>query len=279
MTKISIIVPAKNEEDTLGDVLRDINEAIPRLAGYDVEVICVDDHSTDRTVEIARSFGARVVENDGKSGKGMALRAGFEAATGDILAMMDADYSHRPEDLPVFLAALKDGIGLVIGSRVVGGSEEYTHIRALGNVFLSTAMGLCTGRYLSDALNGYKVFRRDVFTDFEYTASEFEIEVEIIANALRKGYRVVEVSSHERARAGGKMKSKVVRHGTRFLFRMIYERLRGLKKPSPAGAGVEGVGALQSAADGKGRSTEPLVTSGEGSRTESHAERRSAVSS
>jgi glycosyltransferase involved in cell wall biosynthesis len=170
-----------------------------------------------------------VIQNANKSGKGMALRAGFKEATGDIMVMIDADYSHRPEDLPTFLAALKDGVGLVIGSRVVGGSEEYHHIRALGNVFLSTSVGLCLGRYLSDALNGYKVFRRDVFTDFKYTSRAFEIEIEIIANTLRKGYRVVEVSSHERARAGGEAKSFVVRHGTRFLLRILWEALRGVK--------------------------------------------------
>jgi len=230
MAQISVIIPAKNEEETLPMVLRDLFQTIPELNGYKVEVICVDDHSTDRTAEIAREFGAQVVRNTGKAGKGMALRAGFQEATGDILIMMDADYSHRPEDLPIFLQALRDGVGLVIGSRVVGGSEEYTHIRALGNVFLSTMVGLCLGRYLSDALNGYKVFRRDIFTDCHYSARDFEIEIEIIANTLRKGYRIVEVSSHERSRAGGEMKSRVIRHGTRFLLQIFWERFRGIQR-------------------------------------------------
>lgn len=228
MTIVSIIIPARNEEATLPNVLGDLNAAIAELPAYSFEVLCVDDHSTDRTVEIAKSFGARVVTNERKPGKGMALRAGFEAAQGEILAMMDADYSHRAEDLPLFLAALKDGVGLVIGSRVVGGSEEYTHVRALGNVFLSAMLGLCTGRYLSDALNGYKVFRRDVFTEFKYTSETFEMEIEIIANTLRLGYRIVEVSSHERARAGGEAKSHVVRHGTRFLARILQEGFQGV---------------------------------------------------
>jgi glycosyltransferase involved in cell wall biosynthesis len=229
MTTISVIIPAKNEEETLPIVLRDLYQTIPKLNEYTVEVICVDDHSADRTAEVARSFGARVVQNQEKPGKGMALRAGFQAALGEIFVMMDADYSHRPEDLPIFLQAFRDGVGLVIGSRVVGGSEEYTHIRALGNVFLSTMVGLCLGRYLSDALNGYKVFRRDIFTDCRYTARNFEIEIEIIANTLRKGYRIVEVSSHERARAGGEMKSRVLRHGTQFLLRIFRERFRGIR--------------------------------------------------
>lgn len=236
MKTLSIVIPARNEQETLPLVLADLNETIPSLGGYEVEVICVDDHSTDRTAEIAQSFGARLIRNSGKSGKGMALRAGFAAAGGDLIGMMDADYSHRPEDLPAFLDALRDRVGLVIGSRVFGGSEEYTHVRALGNVFLSTSLGLCTGRYLSDALNGFKVFRREIFTDFIYTSRTFEIEIEIIANALRRGYRIVEVSSHERERAGGEAKSKVIRHGTRFLMRILWEGYKGVKPaPNPLG--------------------------------------------
>jgi glycosyltransferase involved in cell wall biosynthesis len=238
MAKISVIIPARNEEATIARVLDDLNKTIPELASAEVEVICVDDHSTDRTAEIACAFGAKVTGNTGRPGKGMALRAGFAEATGDIFVIMDADYSHRAEEIPSFLEALKPGIGLVIGSRVVGGSEEYTHIRALGNVFLSAALGLCTCRYLSDALNGFKAFRRDVFTDFRYTSTAFEIEIEIIANALRKGYRVVEVSSHERARAGGKAKSKVVQHGTRFLLRILWEGLKGVKPQSGLAQGA-----------------------------------------
>jgi len=83
------------------------------------------------------------------------------------------------------------------------------------------------------------VFRRDVFTAFTYTSANFEIEIEIVANALRKGYRILEVSSHERARAGGQVKSRVVRHGTRFLLRIIWEGIRGVpKRPPPQLSGA-----------------------------------------
>ncbi|MEJ7813494.1 MAG: glycosyltransferase family 2 protein, partial [Gemmatimonadaceae bacterium] len=233
MTKISVVIPAKNEEETLPLILDDLLATAAALPAHEIEILVVDDRSTDRTADVCRERGVRVVKNTRASGKGMALRAGFEAAMGDVLVMMDADYSHRAEELPVFLEALKPGVGLVIGSRVVGGSEEYHHVRALGNVFLSATLGLCTRRYLSDALNGYKAFRRDVFTDFTYTSKAFEIEIEIIANTLRKGYRIVEVSSHERARAGGEMKSRVVRHGTRFLTRILWEGMRGVT-PAPS---------------------------------------------
>jgi glycosyltransferase involved in cell wall biosynthesis len=242
MQKISVVIPAKNEEETLGYVLEDLNQTISQLPNYEVQVICVDDHSTDATANIARSFGATVIRNTGKAGKGMALRAGFAASNGEVLVMLDADYSHRAEELPRMLEALTEGVGLVIGSRVVGGSEEYTHVRALGNVFLSATLGVCTRRYLSDALNGFKVFRRDVFTDFQYTSRAFEIEIEIIANTLRKGYRIVEVSSHERARAGGQMKSNAVRHGTRFLLRIFWERIKGVRPQAVKGESVPALG-------------------------------------
>ena len=74
MKKISVIIPAKNEEETIGAVLDDLNQTIAGMPNYQVELICVDDHCTDATATIARSFGAKIVENTGKPGKGMALR-------------------------------------------------------------------------------------------------------------------------------------------------------------------------------------------------------------
>ena len=224
--KVSVVIPAKNEEMNLDRVLDDLQRTFALLPACPYEVIVVDDKSSDRTGEVSRVRGARVIRNDGASGKGRALRLGFQNSTGEIILMMDADYSHRAEDIPKFLEALKDDAGLVIGSRVYGGSDEYTPIRALGNVFLTYAVGLFLGRYLSDALNGFKAFRRDVYDDFNYTANQFEIEIELIANTLRKGYRVVEISSHERERAGGEAKSRVIRHGTRFFWRVFTEWLR-----------------------------------------------------
>jgi glycosyltransferase involved in cell wall biosynthesis len=230
MSSFSVIIPARNEAENAATVLGDLNAVIRSIPGHTFEVIVVDDGSTDATAKIAEDYGARVIRNTGRHGKGIALRRGFDEATGDILVMMDADYSHRAEELPRFIEAIQDpSVGLVIGSRVVGGSEEYTHIRALGNVFLSAALGLCTGRYLSDALNGFKMFRREVYRDFRYTSANFEIEVEIVSNTLRSGYRIVEVLSHERARAAGEAKSRVIRHGTRFLLRILYEGMRGVK--------------------------------------------------
>jgi len=231
MKKISIVIPAMNEEDTLGNVLDDIRPVKDKMRSeYDIEVIVVDDHSTDKTPEIAKEKGARVIQNTGVSGKGAALRTGFSSAEGDYLIMMDADYSHRAEDIPLFISELEKGAGIVIGSRILGGSDEYDRVRAFGNIFLTFMFGFFLKRYLSDALNGFKAFRSEVFNDFEYDSRHFEIEIELIANAMRKNLPVKEISSHERARAGGKAKSKVVKHGTKFLLRIFKEYMRNKKK-------------------------------------------------
>jgi len=96
-------------------------------------------------------------------------------------------------------------------------------------VILTWIFGILFGRYLSDVLNGYKVFSRDVYHAFNYTATSFEIEIELVVNALRLNRQVTEVASRERARLGGEAKSYVVRHGTRFLWRIIKEYMRNLK--------------------------------------------------
>lgn len=230
--KVSIVIPAMNETENLPIVLKSVNTLKEREKGYDFEVIVVDDHSVDSTSEVARRNGARVFRNEYRPGKGNALRYGFGKTTGDYIVMLDADCSHNPLDIPSFLEKLEEGAGLVIGSRIFGGSDEYTRIRAFGNIILTLIFGLLHGRYLSDALNGFKAFRKDVFWDFEYTSSDFEIEIELLVNTLRKGYPIVEVPSHEDARKSGEAKSKVIRHGTKFLLRIIKEwfKGRGVKK-------------------------------------------------
>lgn len=223
---LSVVIPARNEEVTLPALLDELQPVLSELKksrGLESEIIVVDDHSTDKTAALSRARGAKVVANQGPNGKGAALRAGFDASTGEVLVMMDADGSHVPDDIPLFLAFIEKGYGLVVGSRSTGGSDEYTLTRLTGNVLLTGAFLFMSGVFVSDALNGFKAFRRDVYTCRPYTANEFEIEIELLFNALRQGYRIGEFPSHEKERAGGEMKSKTMRHGFRFLFRILKE--------------------------------------------------------
>lgn len=225
MSKVSVVIPARNEEGNIGLVLDEVNQARTKTE-YELEVIVVDDHSTDGTAEVAAGKGAKVIQNNGKSGKGNALKAGFACASGDFIIMMDADYSHRAEDIPQFIQHFEKGAGLVIGSRIYGGSDEYTRVRAFGNIFFTGLFGMFLGRYLSDALNGFKGFKKDLVKKHQYQSRNFEIEIELLANALKDGYRIVEFPSHERTRKEGVPKSRIVRDGTRFLLRIIKERMR-----------------------------------------------------
>lgn len=223
---VSVIMPAKDEEASIGLVLKDLNKIIEKTKEYDFEVIVVDDKSKDETGSIAEIYGAKVIRNEGKSGKGKAMSLGFKHANGDYIVMLDADYSHRPEDIPNHLRKLEEGYGLVIGSRYLGGSEEYNKIRSFGNFVLTAVFSAIFGTKLTDALNGFKALKRNIIDHYEYKSKDFEIEIELIANALRDKEKVGEIPSHECARHGGKMKSFAPLHGTKFLLRILSEGLK-----------------------------------------------------
>lgn len=221
MPIVSIVIPAKDEEQTIGRVLDDLFRVISKIKGYNFEVIVVNDGSKDRTETVAKSKKARVITNNGVHGKGKALALGFREAKGDIIIMMDADYSHKAEDIHQFIEKVMDGYGLVVGSRYTGGSDEYNLVRSFGNIFLTSAFKLFFGIKLSDALNGYKAFRKEIAKNHEYYSKDFEIEIELIYYTLKNGYEISEFPSHERERAGGKMKSRAYIHGPKFLFSII----------------------------------------------------------
>src|SRR6266480_5050299 len=107
--KVSVIIPAINEEACVPEVLQGLQRVANQHPDYSMEIIVVNDHSTDRTADVSRANGARVVDNPGKPGKGRALITGFKLATGDLLIMMDADGSHLPEFIPDFVQRLEKG--------------------------------------------------------------------------------------------------------------------------------------------------------------------------
>ncbi len=225
---VSIVIPARNEAGNIAIVVTDVKKALASLPGRDCEIVVVDDGSTDSTAQLAQQAGARVVANNsGVHGKGAALQAGFAAARGNFIVMMDADCSHRAEDIPALLKPLDEGAGLVIASRSLGGSDEYTHIRTFGNLLITGLFNLFFGTRLTDAINGFKAFRRSLVAgNRRYSSKGFEIEVELVANALRDKMRIVEVPSHERARFAGQMKSRTIIDGTRFVLAAISQGLK-----------------------------------------------------
>ena len=225
--KISIVIPARDEHETIGMVLSEISSVTKSMSNYLWEIIVVTDHCVDKTAQIAKKCGASILDNPYDVGKGNALRAGFLEARGDIIIMMDADYSHKAEDIKQLIKPLsQQDVGLVIGSRSLGGSGEYTVIRTLGNIFLTFFVNLLFHLRLTDSLNGYKAFKRSILKYNPLSGSSFEIEIELIYNTLLGDKRIIEIPSYERVRAGGTMKSHAIIDGFRFFICILKNGIR-----------------------------------------------------
>jgi len=218
---VSVVIPARNEESTIGGILDDLNGAKAGCPQYSFEVIVVIDSADDPTGAIARAKGAQVMLNHLGKGKGAALETGFKAAQGEAIIMFDSDGSHNPKDIGIFVDALEKGAGLAIGSRVVGGSDDQNVIRLFGNAVFTFLFSLLFGVNIMDVLNGYKAFRREIIADCRHRAKGFDVEIEIAAQAVRKGYLIVEVSTHENRRSGGTMKSHALRDGFQILWAIL----------------------------------------------------------
>jgi len=200
---VSIVIPALDEAASIGPVV----EAC-RATG--AEVLVVDGASSDRTAAIASAAGARVLSQPRHDpGKGRALCLGAEHATGDVLVFIDADGSHRPDDIPSLVEPILAGSAdLIVASRLLGGSEEAVGgpgelVRLTGAAFITTCLNLRYGVRLTDSQNGFRAIHRRSFLDLELTARHTTIEQEMLAAALRAGLRVLEVPSLEHRRASG----------------------------------------------------------------------------
>jgi glycosyltransferase involved in cell wall biosynthesis len=204
--RVTVVVPTKDEEGLIGDIVDSVKV-------YADEVLVVDGHSRDRTRDIAVAHGARVILDRGK-GKGDALRLALDEAAGDIVVFIDADGSHEPKDIPAMVAPILAGQSdLVVGSRGKGGSDELHGtleqlIRYIGSQVIMLGINYRWNVRLTDSQNGFRAIRRDVGRQLGLTSNLTTIEQEMMMKALKKGYRVSEIPSHEYERKWGT--SKVV---------------------------------------------------------------------
>lgn len=217
---VSLVIPAKNEARNLPHIL----PRIPEMVG---EVLLVDGHSTDDTIAVARRLrpDIRVVHQTGK-GKGDALRAGFEAASGEIIVMIDADGSMAPEEIPAYVGALLAGADYAKGTRFLhgAGTDDMEFHRYLGNLgFVWGVRALFGGTY-SDLCYGYCAFWKRVLPQLQLESDGFEIETEMNVRALRSKIKVVEVPSFESRRIYGESNLHAVRDGIRVLKLILRER-------------------------------------------------------
>jgi glycosyltransferase involved in cell wall biosynthesis len=238
--RVSVVVPTLNES-------RNLPYVFSRLPAGVHEVIVVDGHSVDDTIAVARRLrpDVRVVQQT-RRGKGNALACGFEAATGDVIAMVDADGSTDPGEIPKFVDALMSGADFAKGTRFAagGGSSDITQLRRLGNRVLGTAVNLCHGTHYSDLCYGFNVFWQKYVPvlDLDITSPPsprgdgrlwgdgFEIETLIHMRVAEEGLRVTEVPSFEHPRIHGVSNLDAFSDGFRVLTTILVERRRARRR-------------------------------------------------
>ena len=207
---LSIVIPAFNEERFIGALLEQIDAVDLEPLGVAKEVIVVDDCSRDRTAEVVSGFpSVRLHRLTVNGGKGRAVRAGLEFATGEYVIIQDADLEYDPRDYVAMMRAILDKrADIVYGSRYMGtGRHQGQSLPAyLGGRSLSLVCRLCTGTYLTDTVTALKLFPRQVLTSLDLRTSGFELDHEITAKVLARGLTIVEVPVryYPRSREEGK---------------------------------------------------------------------------
>jgi glycosyltransferase involved in cell wall biosynthesis len=221
MPSVSVVIPAMNEAQNLYFIL-------PLLPREVTEVILVDGRSSDDTVQVARRLrpDVRLVGQDG-IGKGNALACGFEAATGDIVVMLDADGSADPGEITRFVEALQDGADFAKGTRYGpgAGSQDITRIRSAGNIALTRIVNVLFGTRYTDLCYGYNAFWSRCLPVLDVDCNGFEVETLINIRASVGGLRIAEVPSFEHSRITGVSNLNAVRDGLRVLRTIVWERL------------------------------------------------------
>lgn len=205
--KYSIVIPTKNEEETLRGVLKNI-------VGLTDDVFIVDGHSVDRTLEIAKEFNVKYYL-DNKLGKGDAIRLSLTKSKYPITVFIDADGSHDHNDIVKLVKPIhEDKFDLVIASRMLGGSDELFGtfsevIRLIGSLVISLSINYRFGIRLTDYQNGFRAIRTEVGKSINLKSNSTTIEQEMAMKCFHNNFRVGEVPSHEYKRKGGVSKISV----------------------------------------------------------------------
>lgn len=220
--KVSVVIPTLNEAKNLPHVL-------PLIPAGVHEVIIVDGHSQDNTVEVAQRLHPDVrVIYESRRGKGAAMKTGFAEATGNIIVSMDADGSMNPMEIPAYVGALVSGAEYAKGSRFMqgGATTDMGAFRYWGNWVFRTAVNVSFGGRFSDLCYGYNAFWKDVLPLLEVDADGFEVETVMNINALKAGLDVVEVASHETERIHGVSHLRSFPDGWRILKSIVLMRVK-----------------------------------------------------
>lgn len=223
MAKVTVIIPAYNEEISIGSVVLSAKK-------FADTVIVVDDGSQDRTSKIAELAGAKVIKHHFNEGKGAALRTGFKAIkntdfgaqNSDIIVTMDSDGQHNPEEIPKLIKPIENReADIVNGSRYIKGREKNTPIyRRFGQTVLDKATNVGSGIPITDSQSGFRAFTASTIPYFRFSCIDFGIESEMLIDASNAGLKIKEVEIGVRYDVDGSTKNPLF-HGLEVLVKIL----------------------------------------------------------
>jgi glycosyltransferase involved in cell wall biosynthesis len=220
--KISIIIPAHNEAENIGALVREVRALYP-----DAELIVVNDGSTDETAKVAHEAGAQVYSHPYNIGNGAAIKSGIRAASGDILVFMDADGQHRPEDVARLLELFPE-YDMVVGARSFSGQASFG--RAVGNKIYNWLGSYVAKFPIHDLTSGFRAVKADIAHGFLYLLpNTYSYPTTLTLGVLRTGRSLKYISIQARSRKRGSSGIKLFRDGVRFF--MIIIRICTLYSP------------------------------------------------
>jgi glycosyltransferase involved in cell wall biosynthesis len=226
LSTISVVIPAYNEEKTVGSVVQRAHRILRDLE-IPYEIIVVDDGSTDGTARIASQSGVVLVSNGVNRGKGHSLCIGIGKSKGSIIVTMDADGAHQPEEIPKLLLPIlrrNPCIDAVIGSRFLGDLEEsaMSNLHFAGNKIINLVIKMLTGQWVTDSQSGFRAYRREIFDSTKIKSKGFDVESELTIKALTNGFKLTEVPITCVGRVDSDSKLNTFRDGFA-IFRTIFE--------------------------------------------------------
>ena len=220
--KISIIIPAYNESQTIGDLVSKIVELYPEF-----EIIVINDGSTDDTSGVAKDAGAKVYSHPYNIGNGAAIKSGIKTASGDILVFMDADLQHNPEDIETMLNYFPD-YDMVVGARSGWGRTSLW--RTLGNSIYNRLASYVAKFNIQDLTSGFRAVKSDIAYQFLYLLpNTYSYPTTLTLCTLRSGRTLKYVPIKVKARKAGKSNINIFKDGVRFF--MIIVRICTLFSP------------------------------------------------